>query len=393
MNMVACLLAVATACSVTLPVATAHASSTFLTQRTKDYGTLSNETSYLSDEVVLDAVNHIQDYWALEYPNHTMVAKHSRFYSERLTAPSGAETRWVYRVYVMMDGYSTLRTHPDSHPYVQGMRVGLSGMTPEEYTIAEPHVNQYVQTLEAAYGKEKDFTATYTLLYYFDYDPSEWWHDEPQPLYYAQFSQQTEKTLLPDLYSYPLEVTRYARQMQEAEAAIWQYVWGVQGLGAPTRDVSYHIPSAVEYAYTHGWDVPQYSSANGLGSDCANFVSRCLMAGGISADYAGNWYPSSSWGSYGSNNWIRTGYTASMGGVIIYMRNRNLLYKQSNRVNVTAGSVLFYHDTSHVGFLTYSDGEVMTYADHSNSSKECRDYLWESRCADYYSPSPYIVVW
>ena len=45
-----------------------------------------------------------------------------------------------------------------------------------------------------------------------------------------------------------------------------------------------------------------------MGSDCANFVLKCLHAGGIPIDKDGKWYPSSQSGAYAGDNWMRTGY-------------------------------------------------------------------------------------
>lgn len=68
---------------------------------------------------------------------------------------------------------------------------------------------------------------------------------------------------------------------------------------------SYDKAKAVDYALKHCTDEPQYSQKNGKGSDCANFVSKCINAGGIKTD--SKWYPGTG-ESWGSDNWIRTGY-------------------------------------------------------------------------------------
>jgi hypothetical protein len=45
----------------------------------------------------------------------------------------------------------------------------------------------------------------------------------------------------------------------------------------------------VKYAIDNVTATPEFSSGNGLGSDCANFVSKCINAGGIPIDNAGKW--------------------------------------------------------------------------------------------------------
>ncbi len=47
--------------------------------------------------------------------------------------------------------------------------------------------------------------------------------------------------------------------------------------------------TAVKYAIDNVTATPEFSSDNGLGSDCANFVSKCINAGSIPIDNAGKW--------------------------------------------------------------------------------------------------------
>ncbi|MCK4260653.1 MAG: amidase domain-containing protein [Halanaerobiales bacterium] len=42
--------------------------------------------------------------------------------------------------------------------------------------------------------------------------------------------------------------------------------------------------------YYYYYNTPTYPDLNGLGGDCANFVSQCLNAGGIAMDTTGGWY-------------------------------------------------------------------------------------------------------
>lgn len=52
---------------------------------------------------------------------------------------------------------------------------------------------------------------------------------------------------------------------------------------------NYSVELAVNYARTN-WDriVPTYPDINGLGGDCANFVSQCMLAGGV--HYQDTWW-------------------------------------------------------------------------------------------------------
>lgn len=366
-------------------------SALFITTRAEETGTLFNKSSYVRDEVIWDSVKLIEEYWALEYPNHDMKAIHTESYYENVEYLEEMGGIWQYKIRLQINATYQLSTSPESHPYLQGMRLALSNMSEEEYAIAIHKVEEYEKTLESSYLHTKDIAVMYTLVYRFPYDPSLEVGEIPEATIYRHTTKQDYVTALPYLGGYATGLARYQQQVQEGELALWQYLWGVQGLALPTRTASYNIERAVSYAIDHAWDVPQYSSANGLGSDCANFLSHCLLQGGITEDYEGKWYPSSSWGSYGSSNWIRTGFTPSVGGVVLYMRNRNLFYQQSNPIIVSAGSILFHKNNSHVALVTYSDGEIMTYVDHSNSAKEYKSYMWEAGYVDYYAPSPYIL--
>ena len=50
---------------------------------------------------------------------------------------------------------------------------------------------------------------------------------------------------------------------------------------AESSNSLYDASRAVAYAVAHAKDIPEYSAANNNGSDCANFVSKCINAGGF----------------------------------------------------------------------------------------------------------------
>ncbi len=57
-----------------------------------------------------------------------------------------------------------------------------------------------------------------------------------------------------------------------------------------TKAVSYNANDAVDYAHTYydSYNTPTYPDLNGIGGDCANFVSQILHAGGYQMDT--EWY-------------------------------------------------------------------------------------------------------
>lgn len=133
------------------------------------------------------------------------------------------------------------------------------------------------------------------------------------------------------------------------------------------RSVSYNPSQAAAYAFTHATDEPEYTGNN---SDCANFVSYCLNAGGIPKDKAGNWSP-------GLTNWIRTGYNQN-GGVVPYMGNKKYFSAVSSSSKATLGSIMYWNTKSHVALVSRIDGYSIYYSHHSNTVKTSRYYQYSS---------------
>lgn len=143
--------------------------------------------------------------------------------------------------------------------------------------------------------------------------------------------------------------------------------------------VSYSKSDAVDYATAHATDEPEYNSSNG-GSDCANFVSKCVNAGGIPQDKSGNWYQ-------GSTNWIRTGYNKN-GGVVPYLTDKGYFKSVSSSSSATLGSIMYYNKKSHVAMVTLIDGSTIKYSHHSNVKKNSVYYVYDSSTDDvtFYVP-------
>lgn len=144
-----------------------------------------------------------------------------------------------------------------------------------------------------------------------------------------------------------------------------------------TRAVSFSRAQAVAYASAHATDTPEYNSSNGLGSDCANFVSKCINAGGIPEDKAGKWYRATTAGTYGGDNWIRTGYYNN-GGVVPYMKNKGYFTAVSYGWQSTLGSIMYWNTKSHVAMVTRIDGYNILYSHHSDTTKTSPYYLYNS---------------
>lgn len=142
------------------------------------------------------------------------------------------------------------------------------------------------------------------------------------------------------------------------------------------RAVSYDKDKAVSYAVNNATAEPEFSPANGLGSDCANFVSKCINAGGIPIDNPGKWYPAPSAGSYAGENWMRTGYNKN-GGVVPYMTDKGY-FTSTTSGSATLGSILYWNDKSHVALVTQMDGYTIKYSQHSSSAQSSTYFTYNS---------------
>lgn len=147
---------------------------------------------------------------------------------------------------------------------------------------------------------------------------------------------------------------------------------------ARSLTVTYGADDAVAYAVAHATDIPEYSAANGNGSDCANFVSKCVNAGGIPQDYTGGY--NSGW-YQGSLNWIRTGYNGQ-DGIVIYMQDKGYFDDVSSSSYATEGSIMYYNTNSHVAIVTLIDGSTIKYSHHSNVPKTSVYYVYDSSVDD-----------
>jgi len=158
---------------------------------------------------------------------------------------------------------------------------------------------------------------------------------------------------------------------------------------ATRTTVVYDRIEARDYALEHATDEPEFSAANQQGSDCANFVSKALNAGGFPVDYVNDWHPSSNGTTATCGiNWMRTGYYNN-GGVVPYMVSQGYFYEQTNENRVNAGSIMYWNSSSHVALVTYGDTVTIKYTQHSNyklPESVAKNIVYESENAKFYMP-------
>lgn len=131
----------------------------------------------------------------------------------------------------------------------------------------------------------------------------------------------------------------------------------------PSSPTDYNRIAARNYARTYtcnlGGQNPSYynSAYSYYSADCANYVSQCIYAGGISTD--------SVWKPY-TIAWINTGYSSSYYGLTEYMVDEGFFFYSSNKYDAFAGSIISWTSYSHVGMVDQNDTVTMTYCAHTN---------------------------
>lgn len=167
-------------------------------------------------------------------------------------------------------------------------------------------------------------------------------------------------------------------------------------LYAEPRAVTYKRLTAAQYAIDHGKDEPEMVNL-GYGTDCANFVSWCICAGGIPRDWSSaeaGWYNSVN-GQIPSNNWMRTVYNNN-GSVRPYMVDNGYFKKSSVTTGAKgayAGAFLYWKESSHVAFVTAGDGQSIYYSEHGSSQKNYTNVEFPASkysTVDVYLPTSYV---
>ncbi|WP_430110432.1 amidase domain-containing protein [Paenibacillus sp. B1-33] len=280
----------------------------------------------------------------------------------------------------------TLIRNPIDSPYVKGMQTAVSELRNEhEKMIGQNEIDAFLQETESYYNTPSPSTFLYRMeigisspnllesIQSLNYDI--------QLTLFDRADITTEETIVTPATSERLDESMAA---DYGKKAINEAVTKRNGI-ANHLAISYNRLAARDYALAHAFDVPEFSAANGMGSDCANFVSKALNAGGIPVNRAGKWYPSTSRGNYAGENWMRTGYYNN-GGVVPYMLNKGYFSRQNNISKVYSGSILYRTDTSHVALVTYGDGTTVKYTEHSNYPVTRKNIVYTGTRANFYTP-------
>ncbi len=115
-------------------------------------------------------------------------------------------------------------------------------------------------------------------------------------------------------------------------------------------------------------------------NDCANFVSQCILAGGLAKSSV--WYPD-------SLIWIRTGSPkTNNSGVTSYMQKNNFFYATSF-CGISAGGFICLVKESHTVFVVSNDSITILFNGHTNDRKRVSFPHLSISDAIYLSPNNY----
>lgn len=282
-----------------------------------------------------------------------------------------------------------LTQHPDDNEYLQGLKAAVMSVeNSNDRTIINEIIDEQISDIENLYYMKPDRTA---FLYTVEIDPM---GASGYNLYYRSDFETTIRIPFEKMYKYsPTTAEVNAKVQSDLIALLDTIPESVNAVNA----VQYNRLLARDYAQSHATDQPEFSAANGQGSDCANFVSKSLNYGGIPIDRSGGWYPSSDGTTATCGvNWMRTGYYNN-GGVVPYMTGKGYFYHQPVESMVFAGSIMYQTNASHVMITTYGDTEVIKYAQHSNVQLGSNSAIVEfevGNCPEqvrYYMPSSSIM--
>ena len=245
--------------------------------------------NYQAEQLYMVALKNIMQRFGTDY----------KFENYKINIRDAGEKDSLYMVDVDIDVDMTWTKNPIESDYIKGMKKAITNIRDnEERQMIQKEVDDEITDLMEMYNEKQLSEFSYRVELgktngKISIDNAKFYHRvdvDDDDVYTAKMPDNEEKN--------------YEMGENDGEKFVEESLIDTFNI----RSVSYNKNSAVKYAKDHAKDAPEFSSANGMGSDCANFVSKCLHAGGIPIDKDGKWYPSSQSGAYAGDNWMRTGY-------------------------------------------------------------------------------------
>ena len=283
--------------------------------------------NYQAEQLYMVALKNIMQRFGTDY----------KFENYKINIRDAGEKDSLYMVDVDIDVDMTWTKNPIESDYIKGMKKAITNIRDNEETqMIQKEVDDEITDLMEMYNEKQLSEFSYRVELgktngKISIDNAKFYHRvdvDDDDVYTAKMPDNEEKN--------------YEMGENDGEKFVEESLIDTFNI----RSVSYNKNSAVKYAKDHAKDAPEFSSANGMGSDCANFVSKCLHAGGIPIDKDGKWYPSSQSGAYAGDNWMRTGYYNN-GGVIPYMTGKGY-FSIGTASSSNLGSIIYWKDKSHV---------------------------------------------
>lgn len=282
----------------------------------------------------------------------------------------------------------TLTRHPEDNLYFKGELDALKKINNNDSlkSFLEKEISERIRDIENEYYQVPNRT-TFTYAYKLDTlkeNKMNLKNDYSIEDYYYIVGDE-EKTLLEadKLNKIEDKSVSYEKGYKELLNSTKEILLDKNRMTSFRGNTSYDRIKARDWALDNALKEQEYPSKEVQGTDCANFVSKSLRAGGIPEDKPGEWYGSSYWGGWSGKNWLRTG-NGTDGGVVPYMTNRGYFALESNESSVSAGCIMNWLNTSHVALVTYGDGTTIKYTQHGAHPSKDTVYRSSDVKAEFY---------
>ena len=337
----------------------------------------SDELRIVIDEIIQRIIERYGSLYLFDDFTHTLTAE--RFIGD-----------YLY-VDIRISVYMTLTRHPRYNPFVLGLREALANENDEfNRSVIEREMHHFISSTEVYYNIPISSSFSYTISF-------------PNP----------QGARIIDLSNYNL----YHRSSSDGEIYLtpetevvgvedFDYVFGLgidiasefiqrahEARHAPIPMMNggfYRNHQAASWARVMAYRPQEIPNIEVPGTNCANFVSHALHAGGIPTSSA--WRPAPIWGqTWPSDHWMRTGWHGN-GGVTTYLRSQVMFHRTSFMHNAIPGSIVFWTGRSHVAMVVHNDGTKITFAE--NGAIQSSNSSWSPQSnvsVVFYVPSDWIL--